>query len=183
MKNHGQLINAFSRLCATGAKRDMRLVIVGDGPLRAFLESLAASLGMRQRVIFAGFSAEPHKVCQGFDVFCFPSTTGESLGIALLEAMSCGCPPIAAAVGGVPEIVNDPRLGWLIPSGDENALFSAMHIAMNLDRETLQRKGANARERVLRRFNAADRWAELVTVVEAAFQRTNHKPRGWLASR
>ena len=54
-------------------------------------------------------------------------------GIALLEAMSCGCPPIAAAVGGVPEIQNDPSVGWLIPPGDENALLSAMRAALNLE--------------------------------------------------
>ena len=173
MKNHGQLIKAFLKLCERDDKGDIWLVIVGDGPLRTSLESLASSRGVRKRVIFTGFSAEPQKICQGFDVFCFPSTTGESLGIALLEAMSCGCPPIAAAVGGVPEILNDSSFGWLIPSGDENALFSAMHIAMNLDKVTLQRKGAKARERVTRDFNAIDRWVEFVTVVETAFQHTN----------
>lgn len=174
MKNHGQLIQAFARLCEANDKADPRLVIVGEGPLRASLESLASARGVRQRVVFAGFSAEPQHVCPGFDVFCFPSTTGESLGIALLEAMSCGCPPIAAAVGGVPEILNDASLGWLIPPGDENELLSAMHAAMNLGREARQRKGAKARERVVRDFSAADRWAELVTAVEAASRRASH---------
>ena len=174
MKNHGQLINAFSRLCESGDNTDLRLVIVGEGPLRASLESLAASKGVRQRVVFAGFSAEPQRVCPGFDVFCFPSTTGESLGIAMLEAMSCGCPPIAAAVGGVPEILNDPSVGWLIPPGDENALLSAMRAALDLDRSTLWQKGSSARERIVSDFNAVDRWAELATAVEAAFRRSNH---------
>jgi glycosyltransferase involved in cell wall biosynthesis len=173
MKNHGQLLNAFSRLCESDGNADPRLVIVGEGPLRDALESQASAKGVRQRVVFAGFSAEPQLVCPGFDVFCFPSTTGESLGIALLEAMSCGCPPIAAAVGGVPEILNDLSLGWLIPPGDENELLSAMRAAMNLDRDALQRTGTKARERVVRDFSAVERWAELVTAVEAAFRRSN----------
>jgi glycosyltransferase involved in cell wall biosynthesis len=183
MKNHHQLINAFTRLCRSSNKADVRLVVVGDGPLRPALESLAASEGVRQRITFAGFTTEPQNICQGFDVFCFPSTIGESLGIALLEAMSCGCPPIAAAVGGVPEILNDPGVGWLVPSGDESELYSAMRDAMNLDRGALRQKGAKARERVISDFNAVDRWAELVTVVEDAFQRAAPKPRALLGSR
>ena len=168
MKNHGQLLNAFSRLCESGGKADPRLVIVGEGPLRAALESQASAKGVRQRVVFAGFAAEPQLACPGFDVFCFPSTTGESLGIALLEAMSCGCPPIGSATGGVPEILDDSSIGWLIPPGDENGLLSAMRDAASLDQEALQRKGAQARARVVRDFHAADRWAEWVAAVEAA---------------
>lgn len=173
MKNHGQLISAFARLCKSDARQNIRLVIVGDGPLRTHLEAHAESLGVRQHVTFAGFSAEPQVACQGFDVFCFPSTTGESLGIALLEAMSCGCPPIASAVGGVPEILNDRSLGWLISADDEVELFSAMRAAMGLDKEALRQMGARARERVVRHFNADDRWVELASVVESAFERAN----------
>ena len=167
MKNHGQLIRAFLKLCETRDDRNIWLVIVGDGPLRASLEALASARG-EGRVHFTGFSSEPQKICQGFDVFCFPSMTGESLGIALLEAMSCGCPPIAAEVGGVPEILNDPSFGWLIPSGDEGELYAAMHTALNLNRAILQRMGGNARKRVVCSFNSIDRWVEFVTVVESA---------------
>jgi glycosyltransferase involved in cell wall biosynthesis len=169
MKNLGQLVNAFSKLCECHCERDIRLVIVGDGPLRSSLETLVNSTGVRERVVFGGFSATPQSIYPAFDVFCFPSTTGEALGIALLEAMACGCPPIAAAVGGVPEILNDPRFGWLIRSGDENALLSAMRLAAELDDKTLQQIGANARERVLGSFEAVDRWEELVSVIETAF--------------
>ena len=168
MKNHGQLINAFSQLSKSNGGPDMRLVIVGDGPLRSSLEELVDSTGVRERVVFGGFSGTPERILPAFDVFCFPSTTGESLGIALLEAMSCGCPPIAADTGGVPEILNDPRLGWLIRSGDESALLSAMRIATELDIKTLQQVGANARERVLSNFEAIDRWGEFIAIIEAA---------------
>ena len=50
----------------------------------------------------------------------------EGLPLALVEAMSCGCCPVATAVGGVPELVNIPELGWLVPQGDAAAFTAAM---------------------------------------------------------
>jgi glycosyltransferase involved in cell wall biosynthesis len=178
MKNHGQLISAFATLSATDQGRDLRLVIAGDGPLRATLEAQAASRGVASRVLFTGFSAEPQAVCQAFDVFCFPSTTGESLGIALLEAMACGCPAIAAAVGGVPEILTDPDAGWLITSGDEGELLAAMRAALARDRAALRQMGTRARDIVVRDFNATERWAAFVRVIERAFEQATGARRG-----
>jgi glycosyltransferase involved in cell wall biosynthesis len=165
MKNHGQLIAAFSRLCGCQGGRDFRLVIIGEGPLRAELEAQAHSADVWERVVFAGFARIPESLLPAFDVFCLPSTT-ESFGIALLEAMSCGCPPIAAAVGGVPEVLSDERLGWLIRSGDENEMLAAMCRAAELDNTELRQLGANARERIVSGFDAADRWNELASVIE-----------------
>ncbi|NLC70786.1 MAG: glycosyltransferase family 4 protein [Desulfuromonadaceae bacterium] len=167
MKNHGQLIGAFSRLCRTTDRDDLWLVIVGEGPQRTSLEALSKSSSAGDRIVFAGFSAAPQKILPGFDVFCFPSTTGESLGIALLEAMSCGCPAIASAVGGVPEILNDPQLGWLIPMGDEDALMASMGLALESDSQKLQQMGASAREHVIRHFSAREKWGELVRLIES----------------
>jgi glycosyltransferase involved in cell wall biosynthesis len=81
--------------------------------------------------------------------------------------MSCGCPPIAAEIGGVPEILNDKRLGWLVRSGDENDLLVSMRQAAEIDEEALRQLGINARERVVSNFDAIDRWTELATMIEA----------------
>jgi glycosyltransferase involved in cell wall biosynthesis len=167
MKNQSQLINAFSQLCKSLGERDLRLIIVGEGPLRSSLEALAYSKGVGERIVFAGFTTNPERVLPAFDVFCFPSTTGESLGIALLEAMSCGCAPIAADTGGIPEILNNQHLGWLIRSGDESALVSAMLQCTELDHESLKKIAANARERVVSSFNSVERWSEYVSVIES----------------
>ena len=168
MKNHGQLISAFSKLCESKKGRDIRLVIVGDGPVRPSLQEVARSSDLQERILFVGFSESPWEMYPGFDVLCFPSTTGESLPLVLLEAMSCQCPVIATAVGGIPEILNDPRVGWLIPSGEESALLSAMRLAIELEHERLNELGANAREHVVRNFNAGDRLGEFVRMIEAA---------------
>lgn len=161
MKNHEQLVEAFAKLYDQNAKPDIYLVIVGEGPLHNSLETLARSRGVQERIVLFGFTDTPQKICPGFDMFCFPSTSGESLGIALLEAMSCGCPAIAAATGGVPEILNDNRFGWLIPPGDESALLAAMKLALDQDRGELQKMGRDAREHVVKNFNGATRWDDL----------------------
>jgi glycosyltransferase involved in cell wall biosynthesis len=171
MKNHSQLIIAFSELCKSSDRKHLRLVIAGDGPLRASLAELAHSVGVRERVVFAGFSEAPQEIYPAFDVFCFPSTTGETLGIALLEAMSCGCPPIAAAVGGVPEILDSPEAGWLIRSGDENALLSAMRYAAELDNNVLRQLGEKARQRVVCSFKESNRFGELAQAIEETFEK------------
>jgi glycosyltransferase involved in cell wall biosynthesis len=165
MKNHGQLISAFSKLCEEKGGRDIRLVIVGDGPLRSSLEALAHSSRVHESIFFGGFSRFPEKIYPAFDVFCLPSI-GEALGLSLLEAMSCGCPAIAAEVGGVPEILNNSRLGWLIPSEDESALLSAMRLSIELGSDRLRQIGVNSREHVSRWFNAIDCWDELAKVIE-----------------
>jgi len=171
MKNHGQLIGAFARLCRGSGRPDLYLVIAGDGPLRATLEAQAAAEGVGERVRFTGFASQTHRVCPAFDVFCFPSTTGESLGIALLEAMACGCPAVAASVGGVPEILTDPGAGWLVPCADALALEAAMAGALALGPDGLAVMGARARDLVVRDFAAGDRWRDFVDVVEQASQR------------
>lgn len=174
MKNHTQLINVFADLVQQSqVRRDVRLVIIGDGPLRSNLESLARERGVADRVVFGGFAEAPERVYPGFDVLCFPSTTGESLGIALLESMACGCPAIASAVGGVPEILNDPQAGWLIPMGDASALFQAMGAAMDAEPEMLSRMGVRARERVLADFEASDRLNDFVKVIESIFEQVH----------
>lgn len=167
MKNHSQLIRSFSKLCSLTGRTDLRLVIIGDGPLKSSLEALAGSSGVRELVVFGGFSECPEEICPAFDVFCFPSLVGESFGIALLEAMSCGVPPIAAEIGGVPEILCDPRLGWLVRSGDENELLSVMRVVADFDSIKLKKISAAVRKHVVSKFNSNDRWDEFVRVVSA----------------
>jgi glycosyltransferase involved in cell wall biosynthesis len=162
MKNHAQLVHAFHTLLYEDPGKDLRLVIVGEGPQRESLETLTQSCGLEGKVLLAGFSAKPEEVVPAFDVFCFPSLTGESLGLTLLETMSCEIPAIASAVGGVPEILNSDQLGWLIPPNDEDALRTAMRKAAMAPASLLTSMGKLARERVIEHFEARKRWKELV---------------------
>ncbi len=118
------LIRAFATLRAK-TNRDVRLVLVGEGPERNALEALARSLDVADAVMFAGFTPTPWTAYPAFDVFVIPSRI-EALGVVAIEAMASGCLVIGSRVGGIPEMISDPFLGQLVPPDDPDALSNAM---------------------------------------------------------
>ena len=103
------------------------LLLAGDGPERAALETLASELDLEGRVTFIGRADRPTAVSlfQGCAFFVLPSRM-EPQGIVNLEAMAAGKAVIASKVGGVPEIVLDGETGLLIPGADVPALAAAL---------------------------------------------------------
>ncbi len=89
------------------------LVMVGDGPDRGACEARAQALRVRDRVRFLGAQTEVEHLLPAADIFLLPSEY-ESFGLAALEAMSCGVVPIAAASGGLPEVIADGETGCLV---------------------------------------------------------------------
>jgi phosphatidylinositol alpha-mannosyltransferase len=139
-KGIASLIRAMARVQAQ--VQHVRLLIVGDGPDRARLESLTASAGIDAR--FTGFvdgDGLPGYF-QAADLFCSPATGGESFGVVLLEAMACGTPVVATAIEGYSELVGETGSGALVPPGDDGALAAA--IATLLQDEHTRRAAAAA---------------------------------------
>lgn len=101
------------------------IALVGDGPLRASLEELASVCGVDADLRFLGERADATGLMQAADFLVLPSHF-EGLSNALLEAMAAGCPVVASAVGGSPELVEDGRTGLLFPSDDAPALAAAI---------------------------------------------------------
>lgn len=165
MKNHAQLVRVFHRLCSNGSAHDLRLVIVGEGPEKDTIAATIRALHLEDKVTLAGFATDPRTIIPAFDIFCLPSRPGESLPLSLLEALSCQVPAIATAVGGIPEVLSDERLGWLIPADDEGALLDAMGKASRLPALALEQMGLDARQETQRRFQAADKLAELISAI------------------
>jgi glycosyltransferase involved in cell wall biosynthesis len=102
-----------------------RLVVIGDGPLRPELESLAATNGTADAVRFTG-SLAPEEVARWMrrsELFVLPSLE-EAQGVVLLEALASGTPCIASNIGGIPEVLR-PEWGTLVPPGDSFALANA----------------------------------------------------------
>lgn len=130
---------------------DVQARIVGDGPERGKLEALAAELGIGQRVEFLGArsNAEMPGLLRQAEVAVIPSLM-EATSIAALEAMSCGLPVAASAVGGLPEIIDDD-VGALFRPGDPAALAGAL-VGL-LRRPNLADLGREGRRRVVENWS------------------------------
>jgi glycosyltransferase involved in cell wall biosynthesis len=119
------LLRAFARIAP--AHPELRLLLVGDGPLRGQLEALARALALGERVEFLGPRGrkEVARLLRGCLVFVLPSRS-EPFGMVVAEALACGRPVVASAVGGIPEIVEDGRSGVLVAPDDPEALARAV---------------------------------------------------------
>lgn len=98
------------------------LWVVGDGPERLALQSVAELLGADKRVRFCGLQAEVSPFMQAADCLVCPSLWEEAAGLVILEAMACGLPVIGSSVGGIPEFITPHRTGFLFPAGNHMAL-------------------------------------------------------------
>lgn len=113
-------------------KRDLDLVYVGDGAMRASLEARARALGLESRVRFMGKLTHGRtlRMIKHASMSCVPSVPVgsyvEATSLTLLESMALGVPAIASNVGGLKEILQDTKAGILVPPGDTLALASAM---------------------------------------------------------
>lgn len=119
---------------------DVSLEIAGLGPERAHLENEVRLLGLTDHVRFLGWQENVEALMSRWDIFAMPSLQ-EAFGIAALEAMAAGLPVVATAVGGVPELVQDGRTGWLVPPADPAALAERLR-ALLIDRELRIAMGA-----------------------------------------
>ena len=97
------------------------LVIVGDGPLGDELRALARELNIADSISWLGFQADPVKWLQAMDVFALPSRLEGSPNV-ILEAMAMGLPIVATNIGGVVDLVEQGRNGFLLPPDDQEAL-------------------------------------------------------------
>jgi glycosyltransferase involved in cell wall biosynthesis len=161
-KNHVALLRATALLRARLPSLEVR--IVGDGPERARLERLAASLDLHRNVRFLGqvprrALATEYISC---DVFCLP-TLQEGFGLVFAEAMTAGKPIVALNAGATPEIVR-AGVGLLVEPGDDAALAGALDRVL-ADHELAREMGTSGRRAARERFGtapAANRFVEAV---------------------
>ncbi len=129
------------------------LLMVGDGPERAPAERLARDLGLESHVTFLGKQDHVERIFPLAHVLLLPSEL-ESFGLAALEAMACGVPPVATCAGGLPEVVTHEEDGFLEAVGDIEA--QAARVVSLLTNEDLRRRmGAAARNKAQTRFCAS----------------------------
>lgn len=145
------LIAAFAM--AAKEQPNLRLLIIGDGELRASLERLCAESGVASWVRFAGWSLDLPTAYSAMDVAVL-SSINEGTPVALIEAMAAGIPVVATDVGGVPDVVERDRTGLLVTAGDPGRMAAAM-LRLARDGSLRDELGARGRERVRERFTAA----------------------------
>jgi glycosyltransferase involved in cell wall biosynthesis len=152
IKNQTLLARAFVRFVQDSAAlaESARLVVVGEGPLRADVESILERAGMSHLAWLPGARDDVAAILQMLDVFVLPSLA-EGTSCTLQEAMATGLPVIATAVGGNPELVHNQVTGWLVPSGDESAMAKAL-AECEADRLRSKSYGQSARARAEAEF-------------------------------
>jgi colanic acid/amylovoran biosynthesis glycosyltransferase len=126
-KGHEHLLRALAKL----DRPDLRVVWLGDGPLRGALEAQAEQLGVREQLELRGAATrdEVQAALEEADLFVLPSVA-EALPVCLMEAGAAGLPVVATRVGSVDEIVNDGVTGWLCPPADDDALVDTLRRAL-----------------------------------------------------
>lgn len=150
---------------------DLRLTLVGDGPMRGAVEAVIRAHDMQDRITLTGWLDEAgvRAALAQSHALVLPSYA-EGLPMVLMEAMASGRAVIATWIAGNPELVQPGRNGWLVPAGCATSLARAMIEAAATPPETLQAMGREGRARVLRYFDVdteAARLAELFQDVAA----------------
>jgi len=108
----------------------LELTIVGDGEEREGLEALSTQLNLNTNITFVGAQSNVVPFLKSADIFVYPSTCKEIFGISIVEAMAFGLICIANNVGGIPEIVQDAKNGYLTRSSDPEGLAMTIELAI-----------------------------------------------------
>ena len=151
VKDQATLIDAFALLRAMLPDQDLRLVLVGDGPLRARLQARIDAAGLHDSALLAGARADVAPAMRGFSLFAL-SSIAEGTPVTMLEAMANGLPVVSTAVGGIPDLVQDNALGRLVPPSNPQALAEALAGYVR-DPALARSHGAAGRAHVERRYS------------------------------
>jgi glycosyltransferase involved in cell wall biosynthesis len=165
-KNQARLVRAFVR---TAGAQPVRLLIVGEGPLRSELTELVRTLGGAGRVVFTGQVNDPAEWYRRMDVFALCSDT-EQMPIAVLEAMSAGLPVVSTDVGDVRDMVSEDNRPYIVPLGDDDRYTGALTRLLH-DSSTALALGRANREKCLREYDQARMIRAYVTLYQEVLDR------------
>jgi glycosyltransferase involved in cell wall biosynthesis len=169
IKGHRYLIRACQQLRARGV--NFRCHLVGDGPQRKEIEQQVELAGLDEVVMFHGAKTrlEVAKMMARSDAAVLasaPTRSGkrEGIPVALMEAMSAGLPVIATRTGGIPELVDHERNGFLVPPADPETLADTLERLAG-DSALREHLGRAGRETILREFNQRECAADLIGLI------------------
>ncbi len=154
---------------------EMHFLLVGDGPQREELVSLAAALGLEGRVHFPGLQEDVRPYLAAMDVYLM-SSLFEGLPLALLEAMAMRCAVVATAVGGIPEVIREGENGFLVQPQQPEVLARKVEEVL-ASPELRGRVGETGRRTVQERFSMQRMVQDLESTYLSVLQRSRpHTP-------
>lgn len=149
IKGHRYFIEAAEKVSAS--RKNVKFVLIGDGPLKRPLEEYVSQKGIKGYFDFKGSSSDVKKELETVDIFVMPSLS-EGFSNAILEAMSMNIPVIATAVEGNLEAIEDGVSGFLVPAKDAAAIANKILELINHPRLIVE-MGEAARKRVVDHFS------------------------------
>ena len=169
VKGHTVLLEALRILHESN--RTVKLLIVGDGPLRGQLEWEVRNLGLERSVIFAGHQAQSYDFINMMDVFVLPSLH-EGIPMVLLEALALQRPVVATCVGGIPEVISQGETGLLAKPADAVSLAESIRQLVE-NRSKALSIGEAGRIRVEKEFNAQIMAKRTIDMYETVLSNAN----------
>lgn len=169
VKRVGDVVRIFANV---QERMPAKLILIGDGPERIFIQQLVKELKLGDHVYFLGEQdhLEPLFFCA--DLFLLPSEQ-ESFGLTALEAMACGVPVICAETGGLPEVISHGETGFLFPVGEIRKMAeNAVDLLRNPERHELFKN--QARRRASQCFNADQIIPQYEAYYEEILKSGNH---------
>jgi glycosyltransferase involved in cell wall biosynthesis len=162
-KDHENLLHAAARVIEE--KSNTFFVLAGDGPERARLERLARDLGIADHLRFAGYVTDVAGVLSIFDLSVLCSYIIETLPMAFIEAMAMEKPLVATDVGGLAEMIDEGKNGYLVPKKDPDALAAAILEVLGSE-DRIEKMGKYSRRLAEIRFSALGMTAATETLIE-----------------
>ena len=170
-KNHALLLSAFAKGPASHPKA--HLVLAGEGLLRARLQRQVNELGLTSRVHFLGLRRDIPDILGSSDVFVL-SSDWEGNPLSVIEAMAAGLPIVSTAAGGVPELLQDGKQGFIVQPGHAGQLSEAMMTLLN--NAALRRAmGTAASARAREKFDVS----AMVRAYEELYSEVSHPSGAW----
>ena len=141
MKGLLPLVEAVRILAGEG--REFKLIVVGDGPMRAAVAEKIKRYQLQERITLRGWmsSEDVQREILAATAFVLPSFA-ENLPVAIMEALALGRPVITTYIGGIPELVRNDVCGWLVPPSSVTDLVAAMRDVLDAPQEQLEQMGA-----------------------------------------
>jgi len=170
VKNHKMFLDAVKEIKDIGKSREkVKFFIVGDGFLRGELENYARKLGVSEDVSFTSWVKDLVDIYRDLDIVTV-SSLNEGTPLALIEAQAAACPCVATKVGGVADVIEEGRSGFLVPSQDTKAFSQAIIKLLN-NPQMMRQMGAYGRSKAKDRFSSTRLISDTEKLYDQVFKR------------